>query len=139
IEWEARQSTRLLGSHLAGYARQFGLELIQALSGDRADGNDRGRSGIEERSANEVFDFEANDLESVSVDQIRLSENDDATRDCQQAADIEMLASLRLYGFVGGDHQQHNIDAAHTGEHVAHETFVPGNVNKSQANLIPGW
>ena len=43
-----------------------------------------------------------------------------------------MLAGLRLDGFVGRDHQQHQINAANSGQHVADKTLVAGNVDKSK-------
>ena len=55
--------------------------------------------------------------------------------DPQQAADIEMLARLRLDGFVGGDHEQHQIDAAHAGQHILDEALVAGHVDEAQAQV----
>ena len=50
----------------------------------------------------------------------------------QQAADIEMLARLRLDGFVGGDHEQHQVDAAHAGQHVLDEALVAGDIDEAE-------
>src|SRR6202011_1586028 len=46
----------------------------------------------------------------------------------KQAADIEVFASLRLDGFVGRDHQEHQINAADSSQHVAYEAFVPWHI-----------
>src|SRR5205823_4362935 len=35
--------------------------------------------------------------------------------------------------FVGSDHQQHQVNAAYSGQHVAHEAFVSGHVHEAQA------
>ena len=43
-----------------------------------------------------------------------------------------MFASLRLDRFVGGNHQQHKINAAHSSQHVAHKALVSGHVDKPQ-------
>ena len=55
--------------------------------------------------------------------------------------DIEVLTGLRLDGFVGGDDQQHQIDAADSGEHVAHETLVTGDIDEPdlQSSAIRRW
>src|SRR5437016_5870924 len=47
-----------------------------------------------------------------------------------------MLARLGFYAFVGCDHQQHDIDAADAGEHIAHEALVTGNVDESKAEFF---
>ena len=70
-----------------------------------------------------------------SIDQVGLGERDDAARDAEQAADIEVLARLRLDGFVGGDHEQHQVDAADAGEHVLDEALVAGHVDEAEAQV----
>ena len=47
-----------------------------------------------------------------------------------------MFAGLRLDGFVRSHHQEYKIDSADTGEHVAHETLVAGDINKTQPQLF---
>ena len=47
-----------------------------------------------------------------------------------------MLARLRLDGFVGRNHQQHQIEAASPGEHVAHKAFVARDVDKADAQIL---
>ena len=42
-----------------------------------------------------------------------------------------MLAGLRLDALVGGDHQQHEADAAEPGERVVEESLVAGNVDEA--------
>src|SRR5580704_6693901 len=44
-----------------------------------------------------------------------------------------MLASLRLDGFVGCDYQQHKVNAADAGQHVADETLVAGDIDEAEA------
>ena len=44
-----------------------------------------------------------------------------------------MFPRLRLDGLVGGNHQQHQVDAAHPCEHIANKALVPRNVDKTQA------
>ncbi len=45
-----------------------------------------------------------------------------------------MLSRLRLDGFVGADHQQHQVDARGSREHVAYETLVSRHVDKAEAD-----
>src|ERR1700730_6701532 len=43
-----------------------------------------------------------------------------------------MFSRLRLYGFLGGNHQQHQIDASSTSQHVAHKSFMSWHINESK-------
>ncbi len=45
-----------------------------------------------------------------------------------------MLAGLRLDGFIGGDDEQHHVDAAHAGQHVLDEALVAGDVHEAKAD-----
>ena len=47
-----------------------------------------------------------------------------------------MFAGLGHDAFVGGHHQQGHVDAADTGEHVADEALVAGNVD--DADFLAG-
>ena len=47
-----------------------------------------------------------------------------------------MLPSLRLDGLVGGDDQQHQIQAGCSREHVADETLVSRDIDKAQADAV---
>ena len=75
-------------------------------------------------------------FQRLGIDQVRLGQNRDPTLHGQQAADVEVLASLRLDGLVGGDHQQHQVDAADAGQHVADEALVAGNIDKADADRL---
>ena len=74
----------------------------------------------------------------VFIGEIGLGHDDDAARDAQQAADVEMLARLRHDGFIRRDDQEDAVDAPHTGEHRPHEPFVTGNVNERDARVANG-
>ena len=80
----------------------------------------------------QFLDLQPHQAEDVGIHQVRLGERDDAARDAEQAADVEMLARLRLDRFVGGDHEQHQVDAADAGQHVLDEALVPGHVDEAQ-------
>src|ERR1700722_9525376 len=48
-----------------------------------------------------------------------------------------MFARLRLDGLVGSDNEQNHIHPADTSQHVAYETLMPRNVDKSQSQDLP--
>src|SRR4051794_15278684 len=50
-----------------------------------------------------------------------------------------MLASLRLDGFVGRNHQKDEIDSSDTGEHVAYEALMAGDVDETQTQGLATW
>ena len=47
-----------------------------------------------------------------------------------------MLPRLRLDRLVGRDDQQHQIDAPHPSQHVAHKALVAGDVDESQMQRV---
>ena len=71
----------------------------------------------------------------VGVGEIGLGQHDDAARNAQQPADVEVLARLRHHRFVGGDDQQHAVDAADAGQHRPHEALVAGHVDERDARV----
>jgi hypothetical protein len=114
-------------------ARQFAAQIVQSRAGEGADRHD-GRA-FQERALHHLFHFEPDQSENVGIHQIGLGQRDDAARDAQQAADIEMLARLRLDGFVGSDHEQHQVDAAHARQHVLDEALVAGDVDEAEPHI----
>ena len=56
--------------------------------------------------------------------------------DREQPADIEMLPGLRLDAFVRRNDEQHQVDSAYAGQHVAHEAFVTGYIHKSESEYF---
>ena len=90
---------------------------------------------FQERALHHLFHFEPHQAENVGVHQVGLGERDHAAPDPQQAADIEVLAGLRLDGFVGRDHEQHQVDAAHAGQHVLDEALVAGDVDEAEPQV----
>ncbi len=99
-----------------------------------------GTSGALAGSRNEsrkiLFHLEAHDFERVGIDEIGFGQDGQAATDVEHAADIEVLAGLRFDGFVGGDHQDHQVDPADAGQHVAHEAFVAGDIDKTEAQTV---
>src|SRR5208282_5976495 len=87
-------------------------------------------------STDVIFHFQPYYLERLGIDGIGFRKHGDAAADRQQAADIEMFASLRLDPFIGGDDQQHHVDAAHARQHVAHKALVAGDIDEPEPNSI---
>ena len=75
-------------------------------------------------------------LPAFPIDGIGLGQHRDAAAHRKQPADIEVFASLRLDRFVGRDHQQHQIDPAHSRQHVAHEALVPGHIDEPEPQSV---
>lgn len=80
----------------------------------------------------ELGNLQMHKIEDVLVDQVGFGERDDAARNAEQAADFEMLASLRLDGLVGGDDEQQQIDATCSGQHILDEALMPGDIDKAK-------
>ena len=66
---------------------------------------------------------------SRPVGEIDLGERDDSAPGAEQVQDVEVLLGLRHHAVVGGDDEQHEIDAVRAGEHVADEALVPRHVD----------
>ena len=49
-----------------------------------------------------------------------------------------MFAGLRLDGFIGSDDEQYEIDATDSGEHVANEALVAGDIDEAEAKGVAG-
>src|SRR5437867_1183693 len=54
----------------------------------------------------------------------------------EQAANVEVLARLRLDALVSGDHEQHEVNPTNSREHVAHEALVAGDIHESEAQAL---
>ncbi len=91
---------------------------------------------FEKRSAQILLGFEPHQLERVGIDQIALGQRHNAALDAQQAADLEVLARLRLDGFVRGNDQQQHVDSRRARQHVANKPLVPRHIHKAEAHAM---
>src|SRR3954447_10850424 len=91
---------------------------------------------FEERAAEEIRNFQTDNLERVGIHEIGFCEHGDAMLKVKHAADIEVLAGLRLDAFVCGDDQQDEINSTNSGEHIAHEALVARNVHEAEAQTL---
>ena len=112
------------------------LQIVQPSTSERTDRHNWSFRRFQECSPQELFNLQAHHVERFRIDGVGLGQNRDPALHTQQLQNLEMLAGLRLDRLVGRDDQQHQIDAAHTGQHVAHKAFVPGNVNKPQLQFF---
>ena len=69
-------------------------------------------------------------IERRLVHQIALGERHDGPLRAQHVDDLEVLLGLRLPSLVGGDHEQHQSNRTHAGQHVPDEALVPGHVDE---------
>ena len=136
IDRQAEDRAGIFGRNLGGQPRQLALQLVESRARLGADGNDRRSCRIEKRAREELGHFHGHDFESFGIDQVGLGQDCDAALHRKQAADFEVLAGLRLDGFVGRDHQQHQIDAADAGQHVAHKALVAGDIDQANADRL---
>jgi hypothetical protein len=100
----------------------------QPLPRHRGDPQDR--RALEERALDELAGLELRQGLHLLVGQVALGEHQQALRDPQQAADVEVLAGLGHHRLVGGDHEQRRVDAVGARQHVAHEALVAGDVDE---------
>ena len=131
-----RQSRRTVDGSGHGLTRdsdERAAQRVEPLPGARRH-RDHHR-GFERCSLQKVGHLQANQLHGLVVHEVRLRERHDAPGHAEQPADLEVLAGLRHDGLVSRHHQQHGIDAARTGEHVAHEPFVPGHVDERDVHV----
>ena len=131
VDGQAEMAGRILLRRLGGHARQLLPQFVEPRAGYRADRH-HGRA-FQERAGHQFFHLDSHQPENVVIHQVGLGERNHAARNAQQPADIEVLAGLRLDGFVGRDDEQHQVDSAHAGEHVLDEALVARHVHEAQA------
>ena len=116
------------GRRLGGERDERGAQRVETLARPRRDAHDR--PPLQERARHQLADLELGDRLGVGVDEVALRQRDEAARDAEQPADVEVLARLRHHRLVGGDDQQRRVDAVRAGQHVAHEALVAGDVDE---------
>ncbi len=113
---------------------QLFAQCVDAVVGHGRDWNDLGafQAGALQELADVGDDFRLLRRRG----EIDLGERDDAAGDAEQVDDGEMLAGLRHDAVVGGDHQQHEIDAGGAGQHVVDEFLVPRHVDEAEHGAV---
>jgi hypothetical protein len=82
------------------------------------------------------LDLAARRGQSCGIDRIALAQCHRAAVEAEQAQQFQVLARLRHRAVVGGDHQQHEVDAGGAGEHVVDQLFVAGHVDEAEHRTI---
>ena len=91
---------------------------------------------IQECPAQKLLHFQAHDLKCLGIDRIGFGQHGNATPHAQQLQNVEVLPRLRLDRLIRRNHQQHQINATHACQHVAHKALVPGNIDKAQPQSL---
>ena len=113
---------------------QLLAQCVDAVAGHGRDRNDLG--ALQAGALQELRDVGQNFRLLLRRGEIDLGERDDAAGDAEQIDDGEMLAGLRHDAVVGGDHQQHEIDAGGAGQHVVDEFLVPRHVDEAEHGAV---
>ena len=69
-------------------------------------------------------------------DEIGLGDDEDRRAHAEQVNDVEMFFGLRHHAVVGGDGEEHQVDAVRAREHVADEALVARNVDDARARAV---
>ena len=130
------RQTREARGALAAFAQrqQLGLELVDALSGQRRDRHDL--RALERGRREQRLDLGHALEDLVVVGQVGLGQRHNAAIDAQQVDDLQMLDRLRLDALGHRDHQQGGIDAGGAGQHVVHEALVARHVDETQLPAV---
>ena len=91
---------------------------------------------FQKRPADQLLRFQPHQLQNLGLNQIAFCQHHDAAGNSQQLANLEMFSRLWLDRFVSRNHQQHEIETAGPRQHVAHKSFMPRHVDKTDAHVI---
>ena len=84
---------------------------------------------FQRRAEGEDFDLLLDLGDARRRNQIGFGNHEDRHLDAEQVDDVEVLLGLRHDAVVGGDGEEHEIDAVRAGEHVPDEALVAGDVD----------
>ena len=136
IDGQAKGRGRIFRRSFGGQTRQLLPQLVEARTGLRTHRDDGRVSRIEERALEEIGSLHPHDVQRLRINQVGFGDHGYAAPQGEHAADIEVLAGLRLDRLVSRDHQQDNIDAADAGQHVADKALVAGHIDETDANGV---
>ncbi len=108
-------------------------QIVEAFSGAGRHLDDLG--AFEERTPNQLTNLLQDESAHIGIDGVGFGQHDDAVRNLQQPADVEVLAGLRHHRLVARNDQQDAIDAADTGQHCPDEPLVPGDVDERDLDV----
>ncbi len=111
--------------------RELRAQRFHASARPRRDAHDFGFGECAARE--QVAHFLFGDRRSLVVSHVHLGERDDAAIEAEHLTDRQVLARLRHHALVGGDHQQHEVDAGGARHHRPHQSLVAGHVHHRKA------
>ena len=130
------RQTREARGALAALAQrqQLGLELVDALSGQRRDRHDL--RALERGRGEQRLDLGHALEDLVVVGQVGLGQRHDAAVEAQQVDDLQMLDGLRLDAFRRRHDEQGGVDAGGAGQHVVHEALMARHIDETQLPAV---
>ena len=137
VNGQAGQLGGIFRRNLDGGLCQRLPQVIQTRSGQRTDGDDGGMRRVQKRIAQKLLDLQPHHVQRLAVhlDPDLVSYRDPPGHG-EEAADIEVLASLWFDRFIGRDHEQDKIDAAHAGQHIFYKTLVARDIDETQPQTL---
>ena len=94
-----------------------------------------GRERLDARAVEQPQGLLADPSRLLLSHEIRLGYGDHGTAQPEKTRDVDVLDGLRLDPLVGGDHQQHGVDAGSARDHGAHETLVARHVDQVDVRI----
>ena len=107
-----------------------------ALAGDRGHRQDIGAG--QGRRLQDVCDLCLDLHASVGVDQVAFGQGNDAPLDAKKIDDRQMLGRLRHDAIIGGDDEQHEIDAGRAGQHIVNKAIMSRHIDKTDHLALAG-
>ena len=92
----------------------------------------KNRAAGEARRRQQRADFGAHLVDARARHAVDLGERDRPARYAEEVEDREVLAGLRHRAVVGGDDEEHEIDARDAGKHVVNEALVAGDIDEAE-------
>ena len=136
VNGQPRQRCRIFGRNFGCDFHQRLLQFLQSRASERTHWNNRRICRVKKRAPQKILDFQSHHFERIAIHHVRLGEYRDAAANREQAADVKVLAGLRLNGFIRRNHQQHQVNSTHARQHVAHKALMPRHVDKAQAQRL---
>ena len=104
-------------------------QLVQTGAVDGVGGDHR--RVLEECALDMLGNIQPGQLGKFGVDETNLAEHDHAVGDAQQVQDRQVLGRLRLPALWCRDDEQGGVHRPDSGQHVLHESDVPGHVDEA--------
>src|ERR1700722_2283139 len=114
---------------------QLSLQSIEPLSGRSAHRQYPAAVHFKERSLEKLSDGVDDLLQVPCADSVGLCDYRDTPLDAEHLADGQMLHRLRHDALICRNHEHDGRYAAGSGQHIADEEAMAGNVDKADAEL----